>query len=143
MIRRGPWKYITCPADEPQLFNLARDPHELDNLARFRKIEPKTAEEQEAKEMFDQMKAEADARWDYDAITAEVFHSQRRRRVVWDALKLGSFTSWDFNPEDDGRQKYIRSTIPLDDLERPRSLPFVDVHGAELKSSVVNSTRGG
>jgi choline-sulfatase len=105
MIRRGPWKYITCPADEPQLFNLARDPHELDNLARFRKIEPKTAEEQEAKEMFDQMKAEADARWDYDAITAEVFHSQRRRRVVWDALKLGSFTSWDFNPEDDGRQK--------------------------------------
>ncbi|CAG9950854.1 unnamed protein product [Clonostachys rosea f. rosea IK726] len=59
------------------------------------------------------MKAEADARWDYDAITAEVFHSQRRRRVVWDALKLGSFTSWDFNPEDDGRQKYIRSTIPL------------------------------
>ncbi|CAH0056726.1 unnamed protein product [Clonostachys solani] len=143
MIRRGPWKYITCPADEPQLFNLARDPDELDNLARFRKIEPKTPEEQEAKEKFNQMKAEADDRWDYDAITAEVFHSQRRRRVVWDALKLGSFTSWDFNPEDDGRQKYIRSTIPLDDLERRARFPFVDIYGAELKNSVVNSTRGG
>ena len=26
MIRRGQWKYITCPADPPQLFNLRRDP---------------------------------------------------------------------------------------------------------------------
>ncbi|KAH6974854.1 alkaline-phosphatase-like protein [Ilyonectria destructans] len=38
MIRRGPWKYITCPADEPQLYNLERDPKELDNLSRFKKI---------------------------------------------------------------------------------------------------------
>ena len=35
MIRRGPWKYITCPADVPQFYNLERDPQELDNLARF------------------------------------------------------------------------------------------------------------
>jgi len=33
MIKDGPWKYITCPADEPQLFNLDRDPLELVNLA--------------------------------------------------------------------------------------------------------------
>lgn len=109
MIRRGPWKYITCPADEPQLFNLERDPQEVDNLARFRKIEPKTPEEEEAKQVFAKMDAEAAARWNYDEITAKVFESQRSRRVVWDALKLGTFTSWDFNPEDDGRQKSVIS----------------------------------
>ncbi len=33
MIRRGDWKYITCPADGDQLFNLRSDPMELFNLA--------------------------------------------------------------------------------------------------------------
>lgn len=125
MIRRGPWKYITCPADEPQLFHLQRDPQELDNLARFRTEEPKTPEQREAKEAFAKFDAEAKAKWDTEAITAQVFHSQRTRRVVWDALRVGEFTSWDFNPDDDGRKKYIRSTIPLDDLERRSRYPAV------------------
>lgn len=105
MIRRGPWKYITCPADEPLFYNLERDPQEIDNLARFRKVEPKTPEEEEAKAAFEAYEAEAKAKWDMDAITAKVLHSQRSRRVVWDALKLGEFTSWDHDPIDDGRQK--------------------------------------
>ncbi|KAI9171835.1 sulfatase [Paramyrothecium foliicola] len=142
MIRRGPWKYITCPADEPQLYHVARDPLELDNLARFRKIEPKTPEEEEAKAVFDQYDAEAKAKWDFDAITAQVLQSQRSRRVVWDALKRGTFTSWDYDPIDDGRMKYIRSNIPLDDLERRARFPFVDSHGKEFNKTAVNSTRG-
>jgi choline-sulfatase len=105
MIRRGDWKYITCPADEPQLYNLARDPKELDNLARFRKIAPQTPEQEEAREVFHKFEAEAHARWDFDEITEKVLLSQRTRRVVWDALKEGEFTSWDFNPDDDGRKK--------------------------------------
>lgn len=106
MIRRGAWKYITCPADEPQLFNLERDPQELDNLARFaRGVEPETDEQKEAKAMFEKFDAEASAKWDYASITKQVFHSQRTRRVVWEALKVGAFTSWDHDPIDDGRQK--------------------------------------
>ncbi|RBR22860.1 hypothetical protein FVER53590_09578 [Fusarium verticillioides] len=134
MIRRGDWKYITCPADEPQLYNLARDPKELDNLARFRKIAAQTPEQEEAKEVFHKFEAEAHARWDFDEITEKVLLSQRTRRVVWDALKEGEFTSWDFNPDDDGRKKYIRSTIPLDDLERRARYPFVDANGYESKA---------
>lgn len=105
MIRRGPWKYITCPADVPQFYNLNNDPDELNNLAKFAKIEPQTDFEKEAKRVFEEYDAEAHAKWDFDAITAQVFQSQRSRRVVWDALKLGTFTSWDFDPVDDGRQK--------------------------------------
>jgi choline-sulfatase len=140
MIRDGPWKYVNCPADEPQFFNLERDPDEVDNLARLRKVQPKTPEEEEAKLAFAKYDAEAAERWDFDAITARVFESQRSRRVVWDALKIGTFTSWDFDPIDDGRQKYIRSTIPLDELERRARYPMVDTHGYEVKA-VVNSTR--
>lgn len=107
MIRRGPWKYITCPADEPQFYNLQRDPLELDNLARLVKVAPQTPDQEEAKAMFEQYDAEAKAKWDFDAITAQVLQSQRSRRLVWDALKQGTFTSWDYDPVDDGRKKYV------------------------------------
>ena len=33
MIRTGDWKYIAYPGYDPQLFNLATDPNELENLA--------------------------------------------------------------------------------------------------------------
>lgn len=107
MIRRGPWKYITCPADEPQLYNLDKDPHELLNLARTAATDPQSPEEKNIKAVFDKFEAEAKAKWDFDSITAQVLQSQRSRRVVWDALKEGIFTSWDFNPIDDGRMKYV------------------------------------
>ncbi|KAK5992893.1 Choline-sulfatase [Cladobotryum mycophilum] len=143
MIRRGPWKYITCPADEPQLFNLEKDPLEVDNLARFVKVDPKTDYEKEAKAKFESFEAEAKEKWDFDAITEKVLQSQRSRRLVWDALKVGAFTSWDYDPVDDGRQKYIRSTIPLDDLERRARYPVVDTYGLEVVGAPVSSTRGG
>ncbi|KAG6013112.1 hypothetical protein E4U54_007071 [Claviceps lovelessii] len=139
MIRRGPWKYITCPADEPQLYNLEKDPHELNNLAPSATTEPQSPEDEAVKAVFDKFEAEAKAKWDFDSITTQVLQSQRSRRVVWDALKEGVFTSWDFDPVDDGRTKYIRSTIPLDALERRARFPFVDSKGYESKA--VNSTR--
>jgi choline-sulfatase len=105
MIRRGPWKYITCPADAPQFYNLEQDPQELDNLARFVREPAHTKEQHEAKLMFEKFDAEAKAKWDFDSITKQVLQSQRSRRVVWDALKEGTFTSWDFDPIDDGRMK--------------------------------------
>ena len=33
MIRRGPWKYIHCDIDPPQLYNVTADPLEKTNLA--------------------------------------------------------------------------------------------------------------
>ena len=56
MIRRGPWKYITCPADPPQLFNLVKDPEELVNLAE--------STDPETKKVFEQFTTEANQKWD-------------------------------------------------------------------------------
>ncbi|GAP88143.1 putative choline-sulfatase [Rosellinia necatrix] len=139
MIRRGPWKYITCPTDAPQLFNLEKDPLELINLAELAsKTEGLTAEEEEAKAKFEKFETEARARWDFEAITQSVLLSQRTRRLVWDALKVGKFDPWDYNPNDNGTNKYIRSFLPLDDLERRARYPPVDEFGRETRNVAVD-----
>lgn len=38
--------------------------------------------------------------------------------------------------------RYIRSTIPLDDLERRARFPPVDIYGHTVSKVVINSTRG-
>ncbi|TDZ13466.1 Choline-sulfatase [Colletotrichum spinosum] len=129
MIREGPWKFIHCPADGTQLFNLEHDPLELVNLASSKAAKTLDAE---AKARLEEYTAETKAKWDFDAITEEVLQSQRKRRLVWAALTKGAFTSWDYDPIDDGRMKYIRSQIPLDDLERRARYPPVDKYGREV-----------
>ncbi|KAK2061884.1 choline-sulfatase [Colletotrichum caudatum] len=139
MIREGPWKFIHCPADGTQLFNLEHDPLELVNLASQKAISGKLLGE-EAKAKLEEYTAETKAKWDFDAITEQVLQSQRKRRLVWGALTQGTFTSWDYDPVDDGRMKYIRSQIPLDDLERRARYPPVDKYGREVDKAT-NSQR--
>ncbi|KAL2165382.1 hypothetical protein VTH06DRAFT_680 [Thermothelomyces fergusii] len=138
MIRRGRWKYITCPADGSQLYDLEADPLELVDLVKS----GAAAEDDKIRRVFEDFEAEARAKWDFDDITRRVLESQRKRRLVWSALIRGKFTSWDYNPIDDGREKYIRSHIPLDDLERRARFPAVDAFGNEISSAVVANQAG-
>lgn len=117
MIRRGEWKYITCPSDPPQLFNLVKDPLEVNNLA--------TSTDGETQAIFAAFEAEAKAKWNFSKITNDVLQCQRQRRFVWTALTQGRFESWDWKGDDDGRTKYIRSQTPLDELERRARYPIV------------------
>jgi choline-sulfatase len=136
MIKRGSWKYITCPADPDQLYNLASDPKELVNFAALPAKHPMVTSE--VSTILKKFQEEAVEKWDMKAITASVLTSQRSRRLVWSALKTGKFTSWDYNPQDDGREKYIRSHIPLDDLELKARFPPVDEFGRSMKSVLVD-----
>lgn len=106
MIRRGPWKYITCPADPDQLYNLRNDPKELINLAQIGKQHIQESNGAiETSAILDAFRREAAAKWDFKKLTADILLSQRQRRFVWGALKQGKFTSWDYDPIDDGREK--------------------------------------
>ncbi|KAK4100673.1 choline-sulfatase [Parathielavia hyrcaniae] len=138
MIRRGRWKYVTCPADGSQLYDLAVDPLELTDLVRS----GAAAGDDKTRAVFEGFEREARERWDFDDITKQVLHSQRKRRLVWAALTKGKFTSWDYDPVDDGREKYIRSHIPLDDLERRARFPAVDDFGRETGSVIVADQAG-
>jgi hypothetical protein len=141
MIRRGTWKYITCPADPDQLYNLTTDPLEKVNLA---SLPPKNPlHTPEVATTLSSFIAEAKAKWDMQSITKNVLLSQRQRRLVWSALRTGKFTSWDYNPVDDGREKYIRSHIPLDDLELKARFPPVDAKGRDMLTGLRGTGAGG
>lgn len=141
MIRRGDWKYITCPADPDQLYNLGTDPKELVNLAAL--THKNSLFTEEVAKTLEAFVAEAKAKWDMEKITNDVLVSQRQRRLVWAALKQGHFTSWDHNPNDDGREKYIRSHIPLDDLELKARFPAVDAKGRDMYTGLGGVGAGG
>lgn len=113
MIRRGPWKFVYSEQDPPLLFDLASDPQERENLA----ASP------DHRRLLADFLAEARARWDIPAIHAATLASQRRRRLVAEALALGRLTSWDHQPWVDASQQYMRNHIDLDDLERRARYP--------------------
>lgn len=123
MIRRGPWKYITCPADPPQLFNLRNDPKELVNLA--------SSTDPEVRKVLKAFEDEAAQKWDFEKITQDVLLCQRRRRFVAGALKQGRWESWDYQVKENSQDKYIRSHMDLDDLELRARFPAVDDSGRE------------
>lgn len=115
MIRRGVRKFVHSVADGSELYDLARDPQELRNLA----LEPRHRAEADA------LVKEAESRWDFRRIRADVIASQRQRRAIHAALATGRIAPWDYAPKTDAAASYHRnydSARPDPDrlLRRPR-----------------------
>ncbi len=115
MIRHGTFKYIWSQPDPEQLYDLATDPHELHNLAGDPRFEP----------MRHHMTAAATAHWDSAALREQIVDSQRRRRLIANAMTTGQRTAWDFQPHRDATNQYMRNHMELDDLERTARFPPV------------------
>jgi choline-sulfatase len=113
MLKRGHHKYIHSPPDPDQLFDLDSDPDEVENLAG-------QPEHEDVRRAFE---AEVAERWDVQALRDDVVASQRRRRLVQQALMTGRHTPWDFQPFFDASRRYMRNHMKLDDLERTARLP--------------------
>ncbi|MGO1550233.1 MAG: choline-sulfatase, partial [Nesterenkonia sp.] len=92
---RGQHKFVMCPGDPDQLFDLVADPFELHNVAA----------DSEYAEVAARMRAELDAQYDLTALENEVLSSQARRRLVAEALQYGTARPWDFEP--DPEQRYV------------------------------------
>jgi choline-sulfatase len=109
----GTWKYVACPADPPQLFDLAADPGEAANLAADPAHAGRAAE----------MAAEVAARWDLAAFDAAVRASQARRHAVYPALRRGAYHPWDFQPCEPAAERYMRNHMDLNVLEAQARFP--------------------
>ncbi|MFN3721455.1 MAG: choline-sulfatase [Paracoccaceae bacterium] len=112
-LREGAWKYIRCPADPEQLFDLAADPDERHNLASDMRAAPILAHFRQA----------ADARWDLPRFDAAVRESQARRWVVYEALRNGAYYPWDYQPLRAASERYMRNHMDLNVLEETKRFP--------------------
>ena len=113
MIRRGAYKFIYSEDDPCLLYDLHNDPREREELSQSPGHQA----------LFNAFLAQARAKWDIPLIHRQVLASQRRRRLVTQALATGKLTSWDHQPWVDASQQYMRNHIDLDDLERTARYP--------------------
>ena len=82
---------MTVQDDPGELTNLAGEPSQADRMAAFQ--------------------AEAEARWNSDALRAEVIASQQARFAINRATAAGSAQSWDHDPPRDAANEYVRNHI--------------------------------
>ena len=113
MIRRGPYKYVQCRADPPQLYDLAQDPEERVNLAA----------DGSRSDIVARFADEVAAGWDLEAFEQDVLVSQERRRIVYAALRNGAYYPWDFQPLRDASERYMRNHMDLNVLEANSRFP--------------------
>jgi choline-sulfatase len=113
MIKRGRYKFVHSPVDPDQLYDLQDDPDELRNLAPLAQHAARVQE----------FRAEVARRWDLPALHAAVVASQQRRHLVYDALRKGRYTPWDFQPVRDASRLYVRNDQDLGDLEAMARFP--------------------
>lgn len=112
-IRAGQYKFVFCEIDPPQLFDLAADPRELDNLADRPEHAGRVASFTE----------KVRARWDLGRFDAAVRESQARRWVVYPALRNGAYYPWEFQPLQRASERYMRNHMDLNVLEERKRFP--------------------
>ena len=84
MLRQGEYKYIASAHDPALLFNVQRDPSELDNLAGKPEYSQRVAEFQR----------DVERRWDQRALAERIVLSQQRRRLIRAATQQGVPVRW-------------------------------------------------
>ena len=116
MMRRDTHKFVHSSADGPELYDLAKDPQELRNLA----LEPAHCG------AVDDLVRAAERRWDFAGLRAKVVASQRQRRTIHAALTIDRIAAWDYAPTSDAAASYYRNYDPARPdpdraLRRPRA----------------------
>jgi choline-sulfatase len=112
-LREGPYKFVHCDSDPPQLFNLETDPDELINLA----------EDTTYALLVTGFMNKVRPRWNMAAFDKAVRESQARRCVVYEALRNGAYYPWDYQPLQKASERYMRNHMDLNVLEENARFP--------------------
>ncbi|MCP3056070.1 choline-sulfatase [Aurantimonas marianensis] len=117
-LRDGRFKLNLCDLDPPEFFDVEADPGEARNLA----AEPGYGGSA-AKQAFERLRREAEARWDLAAFDTAVRESQQRRLVTCEALRNGAYYPWDYQPLQKASERYMRNHMDLNVLEENQRFP--------------------
>jgi len=112
-VREGNYKLVLSRAYPPQLYDLASDPLELNNLA---------GENHPEEVRLSQL---AESTWPLDTLLDDVIRSQSERKLVDAALSVGRQEQWDFIPQSQG-SNYVRRGDAFPTVERRGYLPYSD-----------------
>ena len=115
-VRKDQWKYIFCSLDPEQLFDLDKDPNELDNLI----------ENTDYKSTIQSFRDTIGSAWNLDRFDRDVRESQAKRKVVYEALRKGGYYPWDFQPLKQASERYMRNHMDLNVLESSQRYPSND-----------------
>ena len=115
MIRSGTWKFIHCPGDPDQLFDIDADPLEQTNLAAAPAHAARVAD----------FCARIAARYDMERLTRDVMSSQQSRLMLFKALSSGKYYPWDFQPLRDASEQYTRNRQGVTERDRLSRFPQV------------------
>jgi choline-sulfatase len=115
-IRKDRWKYVFCSLDPEQLFDLDKDPNELDNLI----------ENTDYKSTIQSFRDTIGSTWNLDRFDQDVRESQAKRKVVYEALRKGGYYPWDFQPLKQASERYMRNHMDLNILESSQRYPSND-----------------
>ena len=113
MLRQGRYKLNVCPADPDQLFDLEADPQERVNLV----------EDPAYAEVLQDLRGQIDSAYDFDSYAQHVMVSQQQRLTVYDALRNGSYSPWDYQPMPLASERYMRNHKDLNVLEGEARYP--------------------
>ncbi|MEM7237342.1 MAG: choline-sulfatase [Pseudomonadota bacterium] len=114
-VRDGSMKLTLSRAYPAQLFDLASDPLEQENLAG--QGHPAEA----------RLTGLAEETWPLDTLLDDVIQSQIERKLIDDALRTGREEIWDFIPRPLAQNtSYVRRGDAFPDIERRGYLPVVD-----------------
>jgi choline-sulfatase len=128
MVRSGRHKYIWSEPDGGQLFDLARDPHEIDDLA----------DRASSAELEESMLRKVHARWNVAAVEQDVLKSQRRRLFLQPVLTFANSHGWDYQPFRDASHEYVRGKTATNAKALSR-IPYVDpVHPDHPRESAAS-----
>lgn len=104
MIRKENMKYIFVLDQEPLLFDLDQDPHELNNLTGQKEWVQKQRELHKA----------AVGELDLSGLKEEIIRNQKDRLLIHRAQQIGDPVSWDYQPFFDASRQYVRGkNLPL------------------------------
>lgn len=99
MIKRGTHKFVHSLSDPPLLFDLAKDPDELVNLA----TDPEYAG------LLRAFEEDAARKWDMERWQKDVEKSRKQRILVYETYEQGNAPVWDYAVNNDPWRFYQRS----------------------------------